>query len=374
MNKSAARSRALIAALAAGLALTACPAARKTQLPSLPITAGQNAFPIPIYMYDTTFELKADPKTVLDAFARDLSWFEKTSSTLRIELTGLRPGMKLTDVGQVMDFNIRLLGVKFPCQYTALKYLPDRELWSMIYTKGSWLLFRYRLDAVPEGSRVKIRIMAQPSASLGYLMEVVPLVRAVAARVDQAGAYFESEFNPELPARRRPVKGLRGELSRGFLQGYTASIRVDASPEEVMRWIGEGGHLRGLFPNLRFLGPCAQDKQLLWSRPGELICCPATYQAGEVMLESTVMSSGGWEKGTGAVWSHHVWIIARETLISARIEVRKKGAGSELKLVFAFEMPDQGAPESLDLLYSISGVPARARAVLGGVKSGVEGR
>jgi hypothetical protein len=203
---------------------------------------------------------------------------------------------------------------------------------------------------------------------------VVPLSRAVAAKVDQAAAFFESEFNPELPARRRPGKGLRGELSQEFLQGYVVSIRVDAAPSEVMRWIGEGGRLRGLFPNLRFEGRCGQDKQLLWSRPGGLIYCPASYQAGAARLEATVMSSGGWEKGTGSANIHHVWVMMLDTLMGARIEVRKKGAGSELKLVFAFEMPDREAPESLDLLYSISQFPDRARAVLDGIKRGVEGR
>jgi len=361
-------------AIAAGFGPAACPAVKKPPSPGAPSTPGHNSFPIPVYIYEATFTLNADPETVLDSFARDLSWFEKTSSTLRIELTGLRPGMKLTDVGQVMDFNIRIMGIKFPCQYTALKYLPDRELWTMTYTKGSWLLFRYRLDAVPEGTRVKIRIMAQPSASLSYVMEVVPLVRAVAAKVDQAAAFFESEFNPDLPARRRPGKGLRGELSRGFLQGYEASIRLDAPPRQVIRWIRESGKLPELFPNLTFEGECGEDKQLLWSRPGELIYCPSSYQAGAVRLDATALSRGGWEKGTGAACSQHVWIIALDTLMSARLELRKKGAGSELKLVFAFEMPDREAPESLDLLYSISEVPDRARAVLDGVKRGVEGR
>ncbi|HUT51761.1 MAG TPA: hypothetical protein VM658_00075 [bacterium] len=373
MTKTAPATRCLIMALAAGLALMACQPQKKPLSPGTPKAAGQNSFPIPVYTYETTFVVNTSPDKLQDYFARDLSWVEKTSSSLRIELPDFRPGMDLTSVGQVVDFNIRIMGIKFPCQLITLKYLPDRELWTMIYTRGSWLLFRYEFAAVPEGTRLKLRIMGQPSPSLDATLEVFPLARQVAARIDQIGTFFQSEFDPDLPARSRPGKELRGELARGFLQGYESSVPVDAPPREVMRWIGEGGRLRGLFPNLRFEGQCAQDKQRLWSRSGELIYCPASYQAGAVRLESTVMSSGGWEQGTGPAYSHHVWIITLDTLTSVRIEVRKKGAGSELKLIFAFEMPDREAPESLDLLYSISEVPDRARAILEGVKRGVEG-
>jgi hypothetical protein len=361
-------------AIAAGFGPVACQAAKKQPSPGTPPAAGHSSFPIPIYTYETSVLFHADPHTVLASFANDISWFEKASSALRIELINLRPGMNVTDVGQVLDFNIRFLGIKFPCQYTALKYVPDRELWSLIYTKGSWLLFRFEFEPVPEGTRARFRIMAQPSRSLIRVLEAVPLARAVVARFDQAVAFLASEFNPEPAARDRPGKDLRGELAQGFLQGYESSIRLDEPPRQVIRWIRESGKLPELFQNLTFEGECGEDKQLLWSRPGELIYCPASYQAGAVRLAATALSRGGWEKGTGAAYSQHVWIIALDTLMSARLELRRKGAGSELKLVFAFEMPDRDAPESLDLLYSISEIPDRARAILGGVKSGVEGR
>jgi len=335
------------------------------------------SYPIHTYAYQSSLVFYTTPQELMKNFVQDLSWLERISGPMKIELKQFQPQTDMTQAGQFMDFNIKILGFNFPCRLICLKSKPDQELWWMIVPPGdSWILLHYEMKPIPEGCKLNLSILGgQPPKYLEAIVDIRQLVKAVAARFDLCLALIQAEFDPALDVEQVTAHGLRGELYETFLQGNESSIRVNAPPSKVAQWIfSNPEHLNFLIPNLRLKGPCFDDPQILFAHPEELVACPSTYQVSVVEMKAMVLSKGGWEDENKMTSYHHnVWILALDHLLRVQILITGQGSGSEVKMVFATELSESAAAEALDFIIAIAGIPERCEQALLKIKAGVEG-
>ena len=370
------RRQARLAWLLAVLLLlpeTGCQKLRSVFAPRPATEVEQHSYPIPVYAYQTSLQVKTAPRELTAYFIEDVSWVTKASGLLQLELISTRPGISLTQVGEAFDFKIKILTFSFTCRVVPLLWKQDRELWLLISTSGSWLLLRYELKPNPEGTLLQLRAVGQPSKSLTAVLESFSLTEAIAARVEQMLAYVQAYFDPALEAPSAP-RGRRGELYSTFLQGDASSIGVEAPPERVVQWVfSQPENLNILVPNLRFQGVCFENPGLLLAHPEELTICPSLYQMGGMEINALVLTQGGWEDpDRRSSYRQQLWIVALHNLVNAQIQVDAKDRGSEIQVVLATELADSEGPEALDFLIAVAGVPSRVKQALLRIKAEIE--
>jgi len=344
-----------------------------------PAAAGalHQSYPIHTYAYQLSLVFRTTPHELMENFVRDFSWVERISGPMKIELKQSQTHTDMTQAGQLVDFNIKILGIDIPCRLICLKSKSDQELWWMIVPPGdSWILFHFEMKPVPEGCKLNMSVLGgQPPKYLEAIAGIRPLIEAVAARVDLALTLIQADFDPTLDVEHLTGHGLRGEIYETFLQGNESSIRVSAPPSKVVQWIfSNPENLSFLIPNLRFKGPCFDDPQILFAHPEELVACPSTYQLSAMEMKAMVLSKGAWEDENKLTSYHHnVWIVALDHLFRVQILVTAQGSGSEVKIVFATDLSESAAAEAIDFIIAIAGIPERCEQALLKIKAGVEG-
>jgi hypothetical protein len=337
------------------------------------------SYPISAYAYQVSLAVKTSPHELMNYFAqdpKDLSWLRESSGAYQLELKTYQPHTDMTQPGQFLDFSFKVLGIAFPCRLICLKSKPDQELWwMMVLTGDSWILVHFEMKQVSEGCKLHLSVLGQPPKYLQAIVNIRQLLEAVAARADLALTWVQADFDPTLDVEQLTGHGLRGELYETFLQGNESSIRVNAPPSKVVRWIfSNPENLNFLIPNLRLKGPCFDDPQILFAHPEELVACPSTYQVSVVEMKAIVLSQGRWEDENKMTSYHHnVWIAALDHLIRVQILVTQQGAGSELKIFFASDLSESAAAEAVDFIIAIAGITERCEQALLKIKAGVEG-
>lgn len=338
--------------------------------------AGDEAgtYPIQIHGYDSSILVRATPAKFNDYIIRDLSWLERASkggtSPLQLELRDPGSSVDLGKVGNSIRFNLKVLGIDFPSTIVAMKCRPEKELWLMLDTWTGWILFRFNLVPVAEGTMVDLNVLAPSPDIPEYLLSPERLARLALARIDLMMAYIQSEFDPSLDPVRMTEKGLRGEMYSAFLQGYQTSTRVDAEAPEVTRWIFDRPeNIEELTPGLRLEPDCFDREGALFGDSDDLVCCRARYWIGALDVEAILLSRGGWEDQD---YTRKIWIVATDSLMEVDMEVSPRAGGSEVGLVMASELPDQDSAHGVDVLMAIADIPAMARRILEKIKAGVE--
>lgn len=179
------------------------------------------------------------------------------------------------------------------------------------------------------GVSSNLEFWASPPQAVEAIVDTYKLVEAAALRADLVLTLTGHRFDPGLDVEEVTGKGLRGELYETFLKGNASSIRIEATPREVLEWISKEDNLNNLIPNLKFKGECIDNPRALFSRPEELIYCGASYSTRDQQIKSTVLSRGFWvdAKKTGSYF-HNFWIITPDTLMKAQVEVRKRAGAA----------------------------------------------
>jgi len=348
----------------------------KTTFRKAPVQGvAQQAYPIGAYAYQLSLVIHASPSELIGYFAKDLTWLEEGASTFKVEASRLRPHTDMTEPGQSVDFSFRVLGINFPCRLVCLQYRPEEEWWWMMaLSEDSWILLRFRVKPIPEGCQLHLDVLGQPPQSLEKAINTYQLLEAVAGRADLIMTVIQAHFDPKLDVAEATPHGLRGELTRTFLQGYDSSIWVPAPPFQVIQWIAEHpAQLDQLIPNLKFQGKCQAQPQKLFSHP-EAVSCPSTYQVGSREIEAIVLSKGRWvEEKKRRFYSHNFWIVVLDNLIRVQLLVQQQGRGSEIKIVFATELGGAASMQAMDLMLEVSQVPQRSEQALLQLKTGLEG-
>lgn len=335
----------------------------------------QKAYPIGAYAYQLSLVIYATPEELIAYFAKDLGWLEQGAGAFKVEASRLQPHTDMTQKGQSVDFSFRVLGINFPCRVVCLQYRPNEEWWWMMaLSEDSWILLRFRVEPVPEGTQLHLDVLGQPPQSLEKAINTYQLLEAVAGRADLVMTTIQAHFDPKLDVAEVTAHGLRGELTRTFLQGYDSSIWVPAPPFQVIQFIAEHpAQLDQLIPNLEFQGECQAQPQKLFSHP-EAVSCPSTYRVGSREIEAIVLSKGRWvEEKKRRFYSHNFWIVVLDNLIRVQLLVQQQGRGSEIKIVFATELGGTASAQAMDLMLEVSQVPQRSEEALLQLKTGLEG-
>lgn len=333
------------------------------------------SYPINANAYKLSHVVHASPREFLDYFAGDLYWLEKASKKIQVGTDKMVPHTDMTKAGNSVDLSIKLLSLDLPFKLICLKHRPDEELWwMMVFTDDSWILLRFYLKPIPEGSTLNIDVLGQVSKYLASIADRLQLLEAVSLRADLIIALVQTEFDPKLDVDEVTSKGLRGELYGTFLQGYESSIRVDATPRQVTEWISsDKNNINNLIPNLAFKGECLENYRTLFTRPEETIYCPSTYRVGAQAVPAQVISKGGWEEADSFKSNSNIfWIMVLDTIMKVTVNVEKKGRGSELRFVTSAELPESQAPESMDLMMGLTQIPDLTEKILLNIKDKVE--
>jgi hypothetical protein len=346
---------------------TGCQKIRKIFVKPPPEGVVESSYPVTIYAYQSSVVVKASPQEIIEYFVKDPSWLEKASGTLQLEFKDLRPGI-VTEVGQSIDLNIRLLGLNFPCRMININYKPDKELWLMILTDGNWILVRFELKPIPEGSMVNLNLLGQPSKTLGAILDVFELGEAAGSRIDLIMAFVQAEFDPELDVKELTGKGLRGEDYEAFFQAHEASVRVDADPENVAQWIVN--HLDSSMPEIKLKGDCSSYKVFAELSEDEVRHCPASLEFVKVKVDIDTFLTWRTE---GKERIYRVYLQGLDRIGFYQLEVGPEARGSRVKCMVMTDIPGAASARMMDIMMAFVAMPKRVRELLLDIKQGVEG-
>ena len=325
----------------------------------------QDAYAIEVFSYDTSLIMRTDPESVIDHFVRDLSWVEGISGAIDIRVPESESGKDMSRAGSVLNFDIRLMGLNFPCRMINLNYVPGEKLWLMIISGRSWLMWRIEFSPHPDGCRMDVNIIGRPSRRMGPLGNARPVVKAGSKRFDLILANAQASFDPETDRKLKLKEELQGELYTTLFQGYESSIWIDARPVEVMDWLSSNpDNISALLPMVELLGECGEEPGKLLSREG-VAYCPAGMRLGDDDQSADVLISSFRERCLiSDTYINDVWIVALELIMGVRITTEPKAGGSLIKIVVSTELPDTSKAEAMDLTIAISRIPEKAGEIL----------
>jgi hypothetical protein len=328
----------------------------------------QESYTIKVYAYQSSVLVKATPQEVT-AYTKKLSLPEDYMAAMeitRIETKGLMPGMDI-EAGQSVDSDIKILGFTFPLQLITFKYELDKELWTMILSKGSWVLLRWDLNPMPEGSMLNLNVLGQPSKTLAAILDTFQLAEAAAARIDLWIALVQSNFDPELDAKQLTEKGLRGELYKEFFQADEASIWMNAGQEEVAEYIIT--NLESYLPEMKIKDEC-NLKEFMNMQEGQILHCPAVFEF--LNLNMNVDTFFTWvEKDKNYIL--RAYAPGRQNLIFIDFSISPEAGGSLVNAIIYNEIPEPGARGVMDIMMALAAVPKRLGKALLDIKQGIEG-
>jgi hypothetical protein len=336
----------------------------------------QESYPIKVYAYDSSVVIKAPPQKVIEYFVKDISVLEKASSMLQMEFKDLSPGI-VTEVGKSIALDIKVLGINFPCRIINLKYKPDKELWLLALTDGNWILTRFELKPVPEGSIVNLNLIGQPSKTLAEIIDSLQFGEAAIGRIDHIMAFVQSEFDPELDVKKLTGKGLRGEAYETFLQAYEASVWINAPPEDVIPIVLEPDNIRDILKAMQigeegeecFLDPENRGK---WETDegGEPIFCRSTLNLGGFEWKMDTVTT---MKPNDVQNFYTTYGVVARTVFRLKIVGQPEKGGARVRIILSFEPPGATTPKLMDSFIAISGLPQWMEKVLLKIKHKVEG-
>jgi hypothetical protein len=355
---------------------TGCQAIKKVFVKPPPEGLTQESYPVKVYAYESSVVVKETPQELIKHFS-DFSALEQSMGIIQIEVADSSLGMDMIEVGQSFDVNLKLLGFNFPCQVICFKYKPDKELWLMVLTDGTWALLRFEFKPIPEGSMVNLNVLGQPSKTLAALLETFPLLEATAGRLDLIMAFIQSEFDPELVAKQLTEKGLRGELYETFLQAYEASVFVNSSPENFVRFVLDPDNFRDIINNAQTEGlvECLYEPEnrRKWENQGALepIFCPATITLAEFKWKFDSFTTININNYQDFLTIYGIAAVA-DILFKEQLAAQPEKGGTQVRLIVVIEPPGPATANLMSTMVTISGLPRLLEKLLLGIKAGVE--
>ncbi len=334
----------------------------------------QRSYPILVYEYDVTIDLKATPKEFIDYLVKDVSWMEMMagkSNVTQLEVVKIEPDLDMTRPGEYFDLNLKAFGINFPCRVTSFSYKPAREIWFMALSRGSaWVLFKYMVTPIETGSRLHLVGIGRAPKYLSYFMDPIKVTKVAAKQQDILLAFMQARFDPDLDVDKTIQGETRGHVAEAFLQGYESSIWVEARPKEVISAIFQDpDSLNKLIPLLGLEGECQNNPSMLLSDPKGFTCCESWYGQANEKAPATILSRANREnRPVRKSYTHNIWSIV-DVMAGMELEVKRRGPGSLVTVVYSAEIPGQASPAAIEKMMSITQMPGKAEAVLTGLKS-----
>ncbi|HUT54817.1 MAG TPA: hypothetical protein VM658_15605 [bacterium] len=307
------------------------------------------SIPARAYTYALPLVVYTSPADLLNYFGKDLSWLEKGSSTLEVEVSELDAHTDMTVVGNAVSFHFRIMGISIPCRMICLKYKPDRELWWMMIMPGTgWILLRFDVRPDEAGSRLDMGVLGQIDEKMRPLLDNPVFMNALSARADQIMTLIQAEFDPALDVDEILSRGLRGELSETMLMGQRAEVWIQARPDEVKDWVIKKENLRRIMEGFKTddrYYEAVQD-----SAEGSVIYAPAVFEAGLLKIDV----------GTFSLRMENVirtYVATFGSVAYIETEVSPHQGGTLLTMKFVGEIPAGGSTEVMNMMMFAGGIP-----------------
>ncbi len=346
---------------------TGCEKIKKVFVKPPPEGMVQKSYPVKVYSYQGSVNVKASPKEVVDGYFKDVSAISRASKLLKIEPIGSLVGIDMTELGQSIDFKIQVLSLAFTCRMITIKYKPEREIWWLVVTEGNWLILRYGFKPAGKGSELSLNVIGQPSKSIAAIMDNLPIIESVGGVADTALAFLQADMDPELDPKELTEKGLRGEMYEEFLQGHETSIWVDASPEKTAEWvIMNFGHY---LPEMKLRGDCTEVSVFRNISREEVKYCEAGYEL--MSLEADLSTFFIWSE-KGKEITYRVYLEGLGQFGYLQLVIAPESGGSRLDGTVMIELPGASSQHVMDTMMTLTAVPRRVGELMINIKRGAE--
>jgi hypothetical protein len=336
----------------------------------------QESYSIKVYAYDSSVVVKEKPQRLMGHFA-DFSGIEKSSGILQIELADSSLGRNITEVGQYIDVNLKLLGFEFPCRVICIRFKQDEDIWLLVLTEGTWALLRFEFEEIPEGSMVNLNVTGSPSKPLAALIDNFPLIEATAHQLDLIMALIQTEFDPELDTKQLTEKGIRGEAYEEFLQAYECSIWINALPENLIAHVLEPDNMQKILDvgQVEGMAECIyeQENRRLWANEeGVPFFCPIIVKLAGFEWKADTFLIINPNNPQDFLTIYGAASVA-DIVFKEQLVAQPEEGGARARMIVVVEPPGHATPNIMDMFISISGVPKWIEKLLLDIKAKVEG-
>jgi len=189
--------------------------------------------------YKTSSEVKARPPEV-EQYLMETEHLLLSTNKVKVELLSDRDFKQL---GDAIDYRIRLLGVAVQLKSMLVYEKPAQALWYLAQGKGKrrgMILLRMELEETGSLTRTTFRYQVDEevaSSVLKGVMESINFPETMAETVELGAAQMQAHFDPGLKAAELLEKGNRGEFYELFYQGNRAAIWIDADRDRVAEFL-----------------------------------------------------------------------------------------------------------------------------------------
>lgn len=345
------------------------PKKKKPSESTTPEGIAQESKPVTVYGYQTSAVVKAKPDEMVKHILKDFSWLKTASKTIKFKIVDLRPDTDMTQLGQSLGLNIRVLGINFPCQFVTLRYKPEKEFWCIILTGGSWILVRAKVSAIPEGSMLEWNLIGMPSKSMGSVADTLQLSKTLPGVIDQFIASIQSEFDPKINIQEVTEKGLRGEPFEKFLQSHEARVRVNAPPEKVEAWVTDPKYIPIYLKEIN-----VEESSLVQFQQAPkdaIVYAPAVLDIGFLRPKADVFNIKKEREG-GKGFITRMYLTIYNMISVSELEIQPDAGGSLLRMKMIFEIPTNISSDMMEVMLFSTGIPKLLQEKVMIIKEGVE--
>lgn len=344
-----------------------CQAIKKLVVKPPPEGFVQDSTPEPAFYYTMSAMIKAPPEDLSDTLLGDLSWIERGTSSLRIDLHGSADSLDISQVGKSFRFDTYILGLKLPCRATILRYKPDREVWILISIEGSWVLYRFKMTPAAQGSHLEMGVIGQASETLSTIIGQADLLPTAAGWMDLMVAHIQADFDPGLDPREITSRGIRGDYGEVFLQNYEVRGWTSAGPDEIEKWLLQPDNSSAFLEEFHVERKYYERFQKMEYQ--EVLHAPAVFESGVLRMKTDVFPM---KNRKGRVFNIRVFLPALEQIVYFDLEAVPERGGSMITAKVCGEVPGAGDDKGMDFLIFAAGIPRMMQEKLMMVKNGVE--
>jgi hypothetical protein len=330
----------------------------------------ESTYPVRVHAYQSSVVVNASPRELTD-YISDITRLQESSRAMglfQLKVKESALGRKELKVGQYTDITVKIMGISLPSRVMVFKYKPERDIWLMVFTRGTWALGRAEIEPVPGGSMINISAIGQTSRTLSSIVDTFQLADSVAARLDLWMAIIQSEFDPDLDVKELTGKGLRGELYDMFLQAHEASVWVAASPDDACQWIIR--NMDQCLPEIRIKGDCSSYRVFEELSGDEIRHCPGKLKFLNLAVDVNTFLMRVKE---GKESIHRIYLQGLDRMAYFQLGVSPEAGGSRVRCLVVMDIPESASPKLMDIMMAFVAMPKHVRDLILDIQSGLEG-
>ncbi len=297
----------------------------------------------------------------VDASLEDVNrYLSESPESLSIE--GVEAGDGGQELGSTFPFKVKRMGIEVEGPMILVKS-GEGKLWHVWHNPHIFQLQRWEFKEMKNGSRITFVAETEVIEALEKMPGIDKMAERVLKDIDLMLAGVQAEFDPELEAADFVEKGLRGDSYEKLYKLHESRVWIDASPEEVEKWMEE--NTEEYMSEYEQKGECPTAEES--SKPVLYCCYTANFGGFKTDVHTFTINNEDDRRAGKLYWT------ASGIVGWLEWGLEKAAGGTLYYSSLALEVPGEMTPLGVEALMVLARVSKNMKESMLKVKNGVEG-